>query len=247
MSKAGRVALWVTGVMAALCAMAVLWFAAMMSGGFDDLFSGEGPKTTDEKVVAVNERAQEENQRELRSMEERHVRPALGPTSQVLATARTSRCETGQHNWKVDDSYDLRCQVSDAVMVTGRTAGLREEVLALHRSIVSDQRWAGAQSMPLSRVVGEYWDKRASFGADRPYSPSSLPQADYRSTGSDLVLHIRWADSRSRDLSLSAFGSQVRWSSTEGAPLTAAEVLRLIPAGDRYALIVELERQSFEE
>jgi hypothetical protein len=245
MTRTGRVLLWVLAVLAGLVALAVLWFAAVLSGGFDDLLSGGGPKRTDNQVVKAGERAHEQAKRELGALVEQHLRQALGPQAVTLATATTDTCETGQHNWKVDDSYDLRCSVSDAVLITGTTSALREQVLALHASLAPD--WGGPSGTSLSEVVTQYWDRRASFGADRPYRPSSLPEADYRSTDETAVLHVRWADSRSRELTLSGYGQDVQWRSAAGAPLDPAAVVGLIPAGDTYALVVEVERESFED
>jgi hypothetical protein len=40
-------------------------------------------------------------------------------------------CETGQHNWKVDDDFDLRCTASTAVVLSGNdVAAVRDAVAA---------------------------------------------------------------------------------------------------------------------
>lgn len=240
MTRPARVLLWAAGAICGVLALAVLWFAAMMSGGFDDLLSGEGPKATDKKVVAALDKAHTVNRQELDDLLQHARFLQAGPD----ATAAAQRCETGQHNWKTDDAYDLSCTVTDAVLVTAGTAALHDQMLALDASLTSDPRWAGQQSMPLSRVVREYWDARGRFPAG--YTPASLPTARYDDRASGSSLQLRWVVAGGR-LDLGSFADQVSWRDPNGIAMTAQEVSRLVPGGDRYGLVVELSRIGFED
>ena len=128
-SRTGKVLLWVLGGVVAAAAAVVLWFVAMLAGGWDEIF-GTGPAETDKRVVAAVKQAQQHNRQELEELIERHVRPAMGPGSTTMALATAQGCDPGQHNWKRDDPFHLRCTISDAVLVTGLRPQLRDRMLA---------------------------------------------------------------------------------------------------------------------
>jgi hypothetical protein len=224
----------------------VLWFFAMLSGGWDDLI-GHGPSAKDRDVVAAIAQSHQRNQQELDELLRDVVRPAMGARVPTLATATADGCDPGQHNYKRDDSYHLLCTVGDAVLLTGTTAALHDQMLGLGRALAARPPWSGDQAFPVPRVVGQYWDVRASRPDAASYGPSDLPEARYDGDQAGLVLHLTWVDAFDPAVSLSSFTGRPRWRSAEGKPLTAAEVLDLLPAGLEYGLLVEVERTAIQK
>ena len=54
------------------------------------------------------------------------VQQALGGARRsVGAPANESECVTGQHNWKIDDPYDLRCAMQTTSVVVAARDGCR--------------------------------------------------------------------------------------------------------------------------
>ncbi len=116
-----RVVLWVVGVLVALLValgVFVLWLVAAVSGGLDDVFSGGGPAAEDAQVVAAGERAADSLETGGRRLGGRVAAPALAAGSAVVGSAASSPdCRTGQHNFKIDDDFDLVCHRSHRTVV----------------------------------------------------------------------------------------------------------------------------------
>jgi hypothetical protein len=215
----------------------------MLSGGWDELFGGSGPKASDPEVVAAVTHGGEENEQELAALVDGYVRRSLGPGTAVVARARGQPCDPGQHNFKRDDPYHLFCTVSDAVIVTGATAAFKDDMLRLARSLAADPTWAGEQTWPVTRVISEYWSPRS---ADGYFAPSNLPDARY-DDGSAHHLHIGWVDRFDLGLGLPSMDATPQWRTADGEPVDSAVLLERLPAWDGYAMVLEVERTAFEE
>lgn len=216
-----RVLLWVLGTVAVTVAALVLWFAAMLSGGWDDLLSPGGPTEDDAEVVAAGEQSLEE------------LADVRLPVSPVAAVAQQQSCHAGQHNWKIDDEYDLSCVATRTTLSPGDVPAFREQALALHEQLVADG-WTGDYAA-VPAVLQDYWDVLSS---DRAYSPGDLPSAQY--VRGELRLEVRW---------LSAGGRFPSEPSLSGAAYTAPDGAPVDPRGlvsaEQYAVSLAVSTESF--
>jgi hypothetical protein len=191
----GRVPL-VVGIAARLFVLFVVVFT--VSGGWQQLGRRFGPSENSPEVVAAR-RAGEAAMRSLAmDLVAGPVTEALGPEArQVGQPEATNHCEEGQHDWKIDTSYDLRCRVSVVTTMAGESVEFRQAMLDLHDRL-SATGWSPAGT-DIRQVVIDYW---ASFsqrsypgspsGDDR-YTQADLPRAWYQYVdGAELV--IDWTD-----------------------------------------------------
>jgi hypothetical protein len=94
---------------------------ASVSGGWDDAFR---PKKT-------------ESSREVRAARERAL-PRVDEYTNGLPGGfgePVSECDQGQHNWKIDDDYDVSCVLRTTAVVTGRERELAADVRELHETL----------------------------------------------------------------------------------------------------------------
>jgi hypothetical protein len=218
-----RVLLWTTGAVAAVVLALFLWFAAMLSGGWDDLLSPGGPSESDVEVVAAGEQALEELARE----------PL--PVPGVSAVAAQQECQVGEHNWKIDDDFDLSCVATRTTLSSGQVPAFREQALALHERLAADG-WT-IEHADIPSVLREYWDVRSSSGG--AYAPGDLPPAGY--VRGELRLEVRW---------LSAPGRFPYEPSPAGdaafvAPDGQAVDPRSLVSEDQYAASLTVSTESF--
>jgi hypothetical protein len=230
-----RLLLWTAGVVTALLGAAALWLAAVFSGGLDNLLSLPGPSEDEARVV----RAQQQAEAALRSDSDtllRVVAPALG--SVPLATGSGSTCHEGQHNWKIDDPYDLQChQMHVAVVPGGDVAGFRATALSLHAQLVADgwEPGDGYGASSVEDVLVEYWDLRVLEGRA---SPAALPGGSYSRDGRELT--VDW---------VAASSSHYGWpvlATSDGRDVPSTEVNRLVEPGTWAAALV-LRTEYFYE
>ncbi len=96
----------------------------------------------------------------------------LAQTGEELASATRDSCETGQHNWKIDDPYDVRCtmEVHQAYRLTG-------EDFRTVADAVTDTFPECADS-DAEATLTDYWDKlqgTETQNFEGPYRPDYLP------------------------------------------------------------------------
>ncbi|MFP5218439.1 MAG: hypothetical protein ACLGIG_01700 [Actinomycetes bacterium] len=183
-------ALLTTGV---VVAAGLLWLAAVLSGGIDDLLSFSRPSVDDARVVEARERTRAGLDEERAALVDDVVEPVLG-TSAVVATGAGGHCEVGQHNWKVDDPFDLSCEELSAAVVVGDERAFREQVLAVHDRLAAagwrpSYEHAGTDQSTLAARLRDYWDDRESLGRE-VYAPADLPSAEYVRNGQRL--QVEW-------------------------------------------------------
>ncbi len=186
----------VVGVAAGLFVLLVVAFT--VSGGWQQLGRRFGPSESSPEVVAAR-RAGEAAIRPLAmDLVAGPVTEALGPEArQVGQPEATSRCEEGQHDWKIDTSYDLRCRLSVVTTMAAESFEFRQAMLDLHDRL-SATGWSPTGTN-IREVVIDYWDSYSqrsypgSPSGDDRYTQADLPRAWYQHVdGAELV--IDWTD-----------------------------------------------------
>lgn len=162
MRKRGKVALGVLGGVLAVVLVLLALLYASVSGGWDDAFR---PKKT----------ASSDDVRDAR-------KGADGTLAREVAALRLpsgeprESCQRGQHNWKIDDDYDVSCQLRlKAEQATGtrreQTAWLR----ALHDRLI-DKGWK-------VETAGNRLDESVAEGGT----------TGYYSRGPEWSLFLKWS------------------------------------------------------
>lgn len=219
-------------------------FYVSLLGGFDELWKGQRPQETDPEVVAARERASAD----LRVSGQLLARTAQASTSGTrLATGEVrSPCSVGQHNWKIDDPYDLSCDLGRLEIVASPSAAaFREHMVALDAALTADG-WAPEGAFGMARVLRDYWDDRASFSSS--YGVDNLPAATYsRGSWPDRqTLGVRWASLDSDSYAISYVRDGLDLESVKGGATTIAEVLVAIPP-QGYAVVLTESVTYFEK
>ena len=234
-----RVLAWAVGTVVVLVAGAVVWLIAMFAGGLDDLF-GDPRSPDDPAVVEAYERTRPINSSAL----DRTVSGldgALGPV-EPLGAAHGERCRQGQHNWKIDDSFDLWCSVTDSRLVAVNTLPtFRADMLALDEHLTS-QGWAG-DSFDIPYVLGSYWDHREEIATANPEwsYPHEMPSASYARGEEQLT--IDWAV---HGRAGGPYEATEQWIDVSGDRAALEALAGRIPEGG-YGLTVTMTRDYFYE
>lgn len=225
-------------VLVVLALLAVVWFVAMLSGGLDDLFDMHTPSPDDAAVIEAHAAAGE---RTAAALDE--LRTAAGDPA-VLASASDADCREGQHNWKIDDPYDLTCSRHDVVLVPGGTLdAFRDEMVALDAALLA-AGWEPSWSS-MSEVLSGYWDNREGILANNPgwTYPARIPDALYLREG--LTLAVSWVQPGSDSAGGLEYRDDVRWTTPDGDSLRVSEVPALV-TGD-YGTALAVSVTYFEE
>ncbi|WP_199424733.1 hypothetical protein [Actinotalea solisilvae] len=236
-----RLPRWATvviGVVVALLALlvgAVVWFLAMLSGGLDDLLGPRGPSAEDARVVE----AREEHAGLLVAALEDVV---AGRT--VIASTDDSSCQEGQHNWKIDDPFDLRCTQREVALVEGGDPdGFRADMEALDAALVAAGWEADWSSM--DEVLTSYWDQRDEILDHNPGwgYPARMPSAGYVRDG--VGLSVSWVQPGQDSAVGTEFRDEVRWTLASGERVPPS-VLPSRLADGRYATALSVSGTYFE-
>lgn len=126
----------------------VLWIAAALSGGIDDLVAFNRPQADDRTVVRAGDVAE----RDVEALLDDLTRGL--PVTDTGVRAATRSCQTGQHNWKIDDPYDLDCSVSRS-MVMSPSAQLALTAAAVEAQLTG---WT-EQTGPYDRSSSRRWTR----------------------------------------------------------------------------------------
>jgi hypothetical protein len=234
-----KITLGVLGVVLVVAGAAAAWFVSMLLGGIDDLVTGGRVQADDARVVAAREGAERDLGAELAEL-------LRGTSGGTLARTSVSRCVPGQHNWKVNDDYDLYCGQGEAVVVRGEMAGFRSDALALHEHLQA-QGWVAAPGYDerdpavrgIAAVVAERWDPVA-------HDPPPLPElygGSYSRDGTTLV--VSWvapADPLSPEHPFYA----AEWDLPGGGAVGNDRLGTAVPAGS-YGTVVRLSTEYFRE
>ena len=221
--------LGVGGVVVVLSLAVALWLTASLSGGFDDLLDIRHPSADDDRVVRAGESAVRELERTVPETVAALTLavPALGP---VVATTTATSCSEGQHNFKIDDPYDLLCTARHVSALAPSYTTARDQVAALHAALLAD-RWL---------VEGVGPRQVLSTGLDAGRVEGRL--ASYR-RGEDRL----WVKAATQG----GFGEYEleqlpAFRTPDGGEVPAEQLTRTVPAGG-YTLLLDVERVYFEE
>lgn len=135
-SRGMKVFLVVVVVAVAAVAAVVLWFVAVMSGGFDNLLDWHHPTRSSHEVVRARNEAVPRVDRAANDLADRLSQAAGLEVSGVDGVGEW--CEEGQHNFKIDNDYDLLCTATHAVLLTGPADRARTQAEALVAALAAD-------------------------------------------------------------------------------------------------------------
>lgn len=238
-----------TLVLAPVVALAVgaAVVVAVFSGGVDELFRGDPPRQGDPEVVAARQEAAADLADEL---------DAVGALARSVPSGSPVRlggglvdpgCRQGQHNWKIDDDYDLLCRLErvELFAVPG-AARFRADMEALDEAL-RDAGWRSTTHSPLDRVLDDYWAGLPAASPEPGTRPSGrvghgvgdLPPARYiRTAGSwTYGLEVDWAERGSPDHTLTVREEQADLRDARGRRVRSRDLLREIPA-QGYAVVL---------
>ena len=144
-----RVPFWakaVLTVVAVACLAAALFVGAVVvsfSGGLDDVLDVRKPTRDSEHVVRAGEAS-------VAALPGRLSSVTAGLPGATGITFADGGCTEGQHNWKIDDSFDIDCTASlgEVVAAPGRdtdAVGGRVSAVAAAVGAGLDNRWAPAE------------------------------------------------------------------------------------------------------
>jgi hypothetical protein len=206
----------VTGIAAAVVVLLLVAFVAalavQLSGGVDELFDRTHPTQDDPEVVAARADARRQLDAQLARLSEQVVLPAV-PGSRVAQSSgdidpgftgagRGSDCAVGQHNWKVDDPFDLACVEVRHAVVASPATDVAATLAALDRALQADG-WrpeAGAglaaaiEDLPALAPTSPGGGTRDPGTDPTPFTPADLPRAWYRSQDGRSALVLSFDD-----------------------------------------------------
>ena len=190
-------------------------FAVQLTGGWDEVLDRTHPRPGDPEVVAVREVAAAEVDTEVVRVIDEIVTPTLTggrvevapevgaamaplPNADVQRDAQGSACVVGQHNWKIDDGFDLACAEIRAGVVAARQQTFVDDMLALDAALTADGYTPAGAGNGLALPL-EYWQSLAGTPAgDGEYGIANLPGATYRSADETFTLVVSFGP---RDIS----------------------------------------------
>jgi hypothetical protein len=136
-SRRGKIVVAVVLTILGAGVLALLTLYASVSGGWDDAFR---PKKTESSGEVRRARERGGPVLDARVREVREAVDAAFGASVVSDDAGppTSECEEGQHNWKIDDEYDLRCDLVTEIDVRTKGALSPASLTDLDRALRAD-------------------------------------------------------------------------------------------------------------
>lgn len=229
----------------------VVWAAfvvVVFSGGVDELFRGDPPRPGDPEVVAARQEAAADLAAEGGEVLEGTVLPALPESAERLGGGEIHpECREGQHNWKIDDDYDLVCHLERVEVVAVPAAvGFRADMVTLDEALRA-AGWKSTTHSPMDRVLDDYWDGLAAPSPEpgtRPsgrvgYGVDNLPPARYTRTAGSWTygLEVDWAERGSPGYTLTVREEQADLRDARGRRVRSGDLLReILPQG--YAVVL---------
>ena len=244
------VILVLAGVVVLFLIYAGLAFASLV-GAFDSL-RGDPPREGDPEVVAARQESAAALQQEASLVTQSAVLPGLPQGSALLAQGQVAPpCQEGQHNWKINDSYDLACSQSRReVVAVPEQSSFRADMVRLDESL----RGAGWQPafQPIPDVLTGYWDPlagEAGMGGtpDHVYTMADLPSAGYTRIqgGKTRTLAVSWVERNSRGTDLTSYVSSSEYF-VSGKQVAPGAVIDAVPAKG-YAVVVSVSEDYFDK
>ncbi len=248
---------WWKVLLLALAGLLVLFLiyaglaVASLVGAFDSL-RGDPPREGDPEVVAARQESAAALQQEAALVTQSAVLPGLPPGSALFAQGEVvPPCHEGQHNWKINDDFDLACSQARREVVTVPTrASFRADMVRLDK-VLRAQGWRPS-FQPIPDVLTGYWDPLADKpwpgGSDGElYSMADMPGAGYAKLvqGRSRSLAVSWVERDSRDTDLTDFVTSARFT-VAGRQVAPDTVVEAVP-GSGYVVVVSLSEEYFEE
>lgn len=233
-----QVVMTVAGVAVAGFVAFLVWLWLSFSGGLDDVLDRDNPSEGDPEVVAAEERARVEVDEVLAEVRAAMAEALGADAAEVGGGTGRLPCREGQHNFKVDDDFDLSCTL---VGVSALGAPSVAEDATTTRAVDAALREAGWQrSSPL--------DLEQALARVEPDDPSpDLPPLRYsrRDGGRSWQITVDEADLSSMTYELIHFGrNDLRDAS--GRPVTVEQLVGEMPR-DGYAVVVGVSVEYFRD
>jgi hypothetical protein len=160
-------------------------------------------------------------------------------------------CQEGQHNWKIDDDFDLACSQARREVVTVPDQGSFRPAMVRLDEALRAQGWRPA-FQPIPEVLSGYWDPlagEAGMGGtpDRVYSMADLPGAGYTKPGQGTprTLAISWVERNSRGTDLTDYVTSSEYV-VGGRRVAPEEVVASVPVKG-YAVVVSVSEEYFDK
>lgn len=190
------------------------------------------PEEGDPEVVAAREVASRALTADTDRLTVAVVAPALGPAAERVGRGEVHPpCSVGQHNWKIDDDFDLACDLYRVEVVA---APRRETFTADMQALDEALRAEGWTPSPVGTMAEELQDFEGDVAA--------LSGTSYTRTaaGSERTLGVRWTAYGAPPDSVSFYAddpdhAELRTAGGEQAHVSY--LLEAIPA-EGYAVVV---------
>ena len=129
----------------------VIFVIIQLGGGVKWVFTS-APKATDQQVVAANTAGSAQRDRLATGLQSAG---ALAGLTRVTATSPHLSCSEGQHNWKINNDYDLEC-TTNVRLILGSThpseTALRTQLLAFHDQLAAGGWQSAYSTTPLTSI-----------------------------------------------------------------------------------------------
>ncbi len=199
------------------------------------------PEPDDPQVVAARDAAATRLTADADRLSVAVLAPALGPAAQRVGRGHVEPpCAVGQHNWKIDDDFDLACDLSRIEVVAApRHETFIADMQALDRAL----RAEGWSPSP----VGSMADELEDFEGD----VTALSGTSYTRTveGRERTLGIRWTAYGAPADSVSFYADDLDHAELWTAGGDGAHVSYLLEAipRDGYAVVATEGVEYFRE
>lgn len=243
--------------------LVLVMLVGLLIASISDLFAGDVPREDDPQVMAARDEAARVLDADMDRLAVAVVAPSLSSPGTVSHGQDAPPCTVGQHNFKIDDDFDLACGLrrSEVVTVADRRT-FRADMVALDAALRADG-WVPSPTFDMDRVLVDYWDALATPpdapaspepGTDpdaattRSYSMDDLPSAGYSKTVDGKVrgLAVSWAERDSVTMVLTYDEQRAVFTEASGREISTADVLGTIPA-EGYAVVVTESVEYFRQ
>ncbi len=129
----------------------VIFVVIQLGGGVRWMFAS-APKATDQNVVAANTAGGAQRDRLVADLQSAGATAGL---TRVTATTPNLGCSEGQHNWKINNDYDLECSTNVRLILGSAhpsESALRAQLLALHDQLVAHGWQTAYTTTPLTSI-----------------------------------------------------------------------------------------------
>lgn len=175
---------------------------------------------------------------------------ALPEGTRAVAHVTTTRCLEGQHNWKIDDPFDLRCTVtSGTLLAVPDDEAFVRDMAAVDHAVQAAGWQPSSQTLP--NQLGSYADgfgERDEPGRNEttvPYGPQHLPSVSYHDPDGSGGLGFVFTGPDERNPHVLLFpGDTLQWERRDGLRVKPDDVPELLTAEEYGLLVVSSQARS---